>query len=91
MKFYAAALAILVSATAQAQIIKLNVVEMNVNQQVEPVGLSLTEAPSLGWKLESRKGKTYQVAYDLQVSCDKDSWSSGKVKSDQSVGIKPDI
>ena len=91
MKYCSAALAFLISVTSQAQIIRLNVTGMNVNRQENPVGVSVNETPTLGWMLESRKGKTYQVAYDLKVSCNRDSWSSGKVQSSQSYGIKPQI
>lgn len=74
-------------ATAQ----KLSVGALVCEYQSNPVGIDITK-PRLSWKLTSDQRNVMQTAYELKVSTNPDMknpvYSSGKVKSDNSVFVE---
>ncbi len=68
---------------------RLQVSSLLVDNLVNPLGISTTR-PSLGWKLSSRVNGEQQTAYRIRVGSSagrSDVWDSGRVASDESVGV----
>jgi alpha-L-rhamnosidase len=67
--------------------------ELSAEQMTNPVGIGATQ-PRLSWKLRSDRAGEVQTAYEVRAASaaskleQADLWSSGKVKSDQSVLVK---
>lgn len=70
----------------------LKILSVTVNYQENPSGI--TEAPQIGWVLDSDQNGTYQTLYRLTI-CDADRmtvfYDSGDVESSQSAHIVPAI
>ena len=69
-------------------------VELRCDYMVNPVGFDF-DRPSLSWRTESDMVNGVQTAYQIQMAKEKDFgtiiYDSGKVESDLSVGIRPEI
>lgn len=66
-----------------------SVYDLRCEYAVAPLCLE-TDRPVFSWKIETKKQNYWQKAYQLQVT-DADGrmlWDSGKVSSDQSVGVR---
>ena len=78
-------------AAASAAAPDLTVTGLQAGGRTNPIGLGL-EAPSLSWRSESTARGVLQTAYEVRVS-DGDnaesgnSWSTGKVESDQQINV----
>src|SRR5271170_3737914 len=90
---YALVFAIL-SALANAATVSQKPVNLKCDALTTPMGLDTAE-PQLSWQLQDDRFAAKQTAYELQVAtrpglliADKaDVWDSGRVASDQSVGV----
>jgi alpha-L-rhamnosidase len=64
--------------------------ELTTNQMKNPLGLD-EEKPSFSWKTKSNRRGAYQKSYHIVVAKEETFanlvWDSGKVDSDQSIGI----
>lgn len=73
---------------------RLQVVEQLVDNATNPLGID-DPRPSLGWKLTAKVNGERQTAYRIRVGSDPgllkrgtaDVWDSGRVVSDESVGV----
>ncbi|HET6253269.1 MAG TPA: family 78 glycoside hydrolase catalytic domain [Puia sp.] len=77
---------LLLSLYANAQV---KVIRLLCDDRVEPVGLG-DPHPRLSWRLEGSGQDILQSAYELLVSGPHSRWSSGKVRSAQSVHVAYD-
>jgi alpha-L-rhamnosidase len=86
-------LLLILAVTAHAA--DLRVTDSTCDWRVRPLGIDVPQ-PDLGWTLESsRRGET-QTAYQILAASDvallsagkPDLWDSGKVSSDESIGIR---
>ncbi len=73
---------------AMAQVQVQNLTTENL---INPIGLDITQ-PRFSWQLVSTKRNVMQTAYELKVATNpaikgKDTWTTGKINSDQSVLI----
>lgn len=67
---------------------------LRVNQQVNPLGVD-TPHPRLSWRLDDKRRGARQTAYQVLAATTPaglregkaDLWDSGKVRSDQSIGV----
>ena len=69
----------------------LKILYVTVNYQENPSGI--TDAPQIGWVLDSDQNGTYQTLYRLTI-CDADRmtvYDSGNVESSQSAHVVPAI
>lgn len=70
--------------------LQMSISDMTTEYLKDPVGID-TNSVHFSWKLESNGIGTQQMAYQIQVTKAGNSkttvWDSGKVESDQSVGI----
>ncbi|HEX2536005.1 MAG TPA: family 78 glycoside hydrolase catalytic domain, partial [Chitinophagaceae bacterium] len=85
-------LLVLAAGTLQAQV---RTASLLCEFKPDPVGVESTQ-PRLSWQLRSDRRNTVQSAYEIRVAGSPDAlragrnltWSSGRVASDQSVGVR---
>ncbi len=83
---------LLIALTAHAS--DLRVTRMTSDYRVNPLGVDVTR-PQLGWRLESNERGQKQTAYQVLVASstkllaksEGDLWDSGKVTSDENIGV----
>jgi len=99
VKLISVAFALFAAITASAKQApeKITAFDLKANYETAPLGIDIV--PQFSWKIESNRNNCLQSAYQVIVASSPqileegkgDIWDSGKVKSDASVGIVPDM